>query len=60
MSHHDIPNSRYSVFLPLFDLLFVSKGREETKCLPNLQETRPVRIVNADVCRDGDEVFVKK
>ncbi len=22
MSHHDIPNSRYNVFLPLFDLLF--------------------------------------
>ena len=21
MSHHDIPNSRYNVFLPLFDLL---------------------------------------
>jgi hypothetical protein len=24
MSHHDIPNSRYNVFLPLFDLLFQS------------------------------------
>jgi hypothetical protein len=22
MSHHDIPNSRYNVFLPLFDFLF--------------------------------------
>jgi len=27
MSHHDIPNSRYNVFLPLFDLLFGSSGR---------------------------------
>ena len=27
MSHHDIPNSRYNVFLPLFDLLFGSAGR---------------------------------
>lgn len=27
MSHHDIPNSRYNIFLPLFDLLFGSTGR---------------------------------
>jgi hypothetical protein len=27
MSHHDIPSSRYNVFLPLFDLLFGSTGR---------------------------------
>lgn len=26
MSHHDIPTSRYNVFLPLFDLLFGSAG----------------------------------
>jgi fatty acid hydroxylase family protein len=26
MSHHDIPNSRYNVFLPLFDLLFGNTG----------------------------------
>lgn len=24
MSHHDVPNSRYNVFLPLFDFLFAS------------------------------------
>jgi hypothetical protein len=46
MSHHDIPNSRYNVFLPLFDLLFVSTGGEETKCLFNLQETgRPLHEI---------------
>jgi len=27
MSHHDIPTSRYNVFLPLCDLLFGSAGR---------------------------------
>jgi hypothetical protein len=26
MSHHDIPNSRYNVFLPLFDLVFHSSS----------------------------------
>lgn len=26
MSHHDIPNTRYNVFLPLFDLLFGNNG----------------------------------
>jgi Fatty acid hydroxylase superfamily len=26
MSHHDIPNSRYNVFLPVFDLLFRNTG----------------------------------
>ncbi len=26
MAHHDIPNSRYNVFLPLFDLLLGSRG----------------------------------
>lgn len=26
MSHHGIPNSRYNVFLPLFDYLFGSIG----------------------------------
>ena len=31
MSHHDIPNSRYNVFLPLFDLLFGSTGRGRSK-----------------------------
>jgi sterol desaturase/sphingolipid hydroxylase (fatty acid hydroxylase superfamily) len=31
MSHHDIPNRRYNVFLPLFDLLFGSAGRERSK-----------------------------
>jgi hypothetical protein len=39
MSHHDIPNSRYNVFLPVFDLLFrssdVGKGN-----LPEPQELR--------------------
>ena len=24
LSHHDVPNSRYNVFLPLFDFLFES------------------------------------
>jgi len=31
MSHHDIPNSRYNVFLPLFDWLFGSAGRGSSK-----------------------------
>ena len=31
MSHHDIPNSRYNVFLPLFDLLFGSMEVGKTK-----------------------------
>jgi sterol desaturase/sphingolipid hydroxylase (fatty acid hydroxylase superfamily) len=31
MCHHDIPNSRYNVFLPLFDLLFGSLGRGRSK-----------------------------
>jgi len=31
MSHHDIPDSRYNVFLPLFDLLFGSAGRGRSK-----------------------------
>ncbi|MGC2531316.1 MAG: sterol desaturase family protein [Candidatus Sulfotelmatobacter sp.] len=31
MCHHDIPNSRYNVFLPLFDLLFGSTGRGSSK-----------------------------
>jgi sterol desaturase/sphingolipid hydroxylase (fatty acid hydroxylase superfamily) len=31
MSHHDIPNSRYNVFLPLFDLLFGSTGQGRRK-----------------------------
>ncbi len=31
MSHHDIPNSRYNVFWPLFDLLFGSMGRGRSK-----------------------------
>jgi sterol desaturase/sphingolipid hydroxylase (fatty acid hydroxylase superfamily) len=31
LCHHDIPNSRYNVFLPLFDLLFGSTGRRRGK-----------------------------
>jgi Fatty acid hydroxylase superfamily len=31
MSHHDIPNSRYNVFLPLFDLLFGNVERGKSK-----------------------------
>lgn len=31
MSHHDIPNSRYNIFLPLFDLLLGSAGRGRNK-----------------------------
>jgi len=31
LCHHDIPNSRYNVFLPLFDLLFGSTGRGRSK-----------------------------
>jgi sterol desaturase/sphingolipid hydroxylase (fatty acid hydroxylase superfamily) len=31
MSHHDIPNSRYNVFWPLFDLLLGSTGRGRSK-----------------------------
>ena len=31
MNHHDIPNSRYNVFLPLFDLLFGSMGPGRSK-----------------------------
>jgi Fatty acid hydroxylase superfamily len=26
MSHHDIPNTRYNVFLPIFDLMFGNSG----------------------------------
>jgi sterol desaturase/sphingolipid hydroxylase (fatty acid hydroxylase superfamily) len=31
MSHHDIPNSRYNIFLPLFDLVFRSTKRGGSK-----------------------------
>jgi len=31
MSHHDIPNSRYNVFLPLFDLLFGNTAPGKSK-----------------------------
>jgi sterol desaturase/sphingolipid hydroxylase (fatty acid hydroxylase superfamily) len=31
MSHHDIPNSRYNIFLPIFDLLFGSAGQGRSK-----------------------------
>lgn len=31
MSHHDIPTSRYNVFLPLFDLLFRSSIQPQSK-----------------------------
>ena len=31
LSHHDIPDSRYNVFLPLFDLLFGSTGQTRSK-----------------------------
>jgi hypothetical protein len=31
LSHHDIPNSRYNVFLPLVDLLFGSAGQARSK-----------------------------
>jgi sterol desaturase/sphingolipid hydroxylase (fatty acid hydroxylase superfamily) len=31
LSHHDIPDSRYNVFLPLFDLLFGSTGQGRRK-----------------------------
>jgi sterol desaturase/sphingolipid hydroxylase (fatty acid hydroxylase superfamily) len=31
MSHHDVPNSRYNVFLPLFDFLFGSAGQGRNK-----------------------------
>jgi Fatty acid hydroxylase superfamily len=31
MCHHDLPNSRYNVFLPLFDVLFGSTGRGRSK-----------------------------
>lgn len=31
MTHHDIPNSRYNVFLPLFDLLFGNAGIRQSK-----------------------------
>ncbi len=31
LSHHDIPNSRYNVFLPIFDLLFGSAGQGRSK-----------------------------
>jgi hypothetical protein len=31
MSHHDIPTSRYNVFLPLFDLLFGSTNQGQSK-----------------------------
>jgi hypothetical protein len=31
LSHHDIPNSRYNVFLPLFDFLFGNTGPGKSK-----------------------------
>jgi hypothetical protein len=31
MGHHDIPNTRYDVFLPPFDLLFGNSGLRESK-----------------------------
>ncbi len=31
MRHHDIPNSRYNVFLPVFDLLFGNSGLRSKK-----------------------------
>jgi len=31
MSHHDIPNTRYNVFLPLFDLLLGNESAPEVK-----------------------------
>jgi hypothetical protein len=31
MSHHDIPNSRYNIFLPIFDLLFGSTEPGKSK-----------------------------
>lgn len=31
MGHHDIPNTRYNVFLPLFDLLFGNSGFRASK-----------------------------
>jgi hypothetical protein len=31
MGHHDIPNSRYNVFLPLFDWLFGNSGLRRSK-----------------------------
>jgi hypothetical protein len=31
MSHHSRPNSRYNVFLPLFDLLFGNTGQGRSK-----------------------------
>ena len=31
MSHHDIPNTRYNVFLPLFDLLLGNASGPEIK-----------------------------
>ena len=34
MSHHDIPNSRYNIFFPLFDLLFGSAGRSKAPAQP--------------------------
>jgi hypothetical protein len=38
MSHHDVPNTRYNVFLPLFDLLFGNTGK------PNSPRTRSMVI----------------
>ena len=31
MSHHDVPNSRYNVFLPLFDLVFGNTGLHKSR-----------------------------
>jgi hypothetical protein len=31
LSHHDVPNSRYNVFLPLCDFLLVTAGQRESK-----------------------------
>jgi hypothetical protein len=46
MSHHDIPNTRYNVFLPLFDLLF---GNSVRKSQPSDQPSSPTdqSIINS-------------
>jgi hypothetical protein len=40
MAHHDIPNTRYNVFLPLFDLLLGNSGLRVSKVTVKLDPTR--------------------
>ena len=41
MSHHDIPNRRFNVFLPLFDVLLGSSGSAPVRTEPSKSAPKP-------------------